>query len=271
MSEFNTISKDVNVIFTEYTFNSGIWALNASKDFVYEVSNADLPKDSKFSLDTDDYFLLLAVPGLFDYPHVNITINISLGKSGSVTITPNGSLFKGNILFDFALVDDQAPLNLGWTIDFAVSSTLHMDTYLLPNGSIASNLTFTDWKNSASLVKSNVGTVHTSLFEIVFIAVTQLENRPIEEAISPDLHGFVIKYINTKMLDHYIRIENNVLYTPPSFIPCGSHKCALQNTCCNWSTGKGCCTFPNAVCCSEGCCPHGKRCDSGHCSGFLLN
>ena len=63
--------------------------MDVSGDLNYNITDADLPSTSPVHLNTNDVPMQSAVPGLKDYPNMNIIVQLSLVNVSSVDVTGN--------------------------------------------------------------------------------------------------------------------------------------------------------------------------------------
>ena len=67
-----------------------MWALNLKGEFNQNITDADLPSNTPFHLNTNDPFMKLTAPGFAAYPNMQITIMTSLYNISSIDLETGG-------------------------------------------------------------------------------------------------------------------------------------------------------------------------------------
>eukprot|EP01113_Clastostelium_recurvatum_P041975 TRINITY_DN6757_c0_g1_i2.p1 TRINITY_DN6757_c0_g1~~TRINITY_DN6757_c0_g1_i2.p1 ORF type:complete len:508 (+),score=113.78 TRINITY_DN6757_c0_g1_i2:129-1526(+) len=157
---------DMEIFFTEYFFESLLWAMAEENLFDRVEVDSDLPPASPIHLTTDDSFFSQAVPGLAKFPHMKLEVTTSMGPSdvSRSSIDASGLHFlSSNLTMSFS-IDTGSALVPGWTVkadvsfDFALVPTVHGNEIMV-------NGTLKNINSVVSTVSSSVGSVDDSAFE----------------------------------------------------------------------------------------------------------
>jgi len=176
----------VGLMFTDYFFQSLIWALQSSGDLSFVFDQSNLPANSSFQLNTNNKEFLLLAPGLKNFPNMNISL-LFTGDTTSITnfhISQGGGIELSDMVFDISFVLSNATVTnqfafsvkLNSTVSLALNSTccFTIDLTLLPDQSMF----------VVSLNQSDIGKVNTGLLEKL---ITEIFREISQKAISFDI------------------------------------------------------------------------------------
>jgi len=245
---------------------TGIWTLDLDNYFDLTITNNEIPPSSPFHLTTDDAFFKQSVPGLKQFPNMNITVTTSLVNISSVDISAaNGITIVNTINTVFNLVNDTFSHD-GWTllvdVGMVVSASVSMN-----GNNISVQLTPGDYQTGVQVVSSDVGPVSAKdLDYLVQLAVALIP--ALQPITIPTPSYFTVSSPFLIINDGYGDIGCSVQYSTavPSVSCSATQVCPVDNTCCQWNGTWGCCTLPQASCCSPvGCCYQGTQCTDEGC------
>jgi len=269
-SVFTTPKGQINVLLTEYFSDTVIWALDQAGSFHYVITDANLPSNTTYKLQTNNPFFLLLCPGLFSYPNLNISITTSLAKLAVTHLDPQGLHVQASVNFNFTIYNSTFS-HPGWVYTI---SDLPLVVYLAHTTGptiVFDSFNITGWNSDVELTQSWLGTVETIGVAVIIDAALTVF---VSDAKLPPQIVSVPPAITLSNLGHtfatgYDMIFTDAKYQQPPSERCGDGSfCPVGNTCCDWGGHWGCCPLPNANCCSKGCCQRGCQCDGGFCDCF---
>jgi len=263
---FSSPSGQITSYFTDYLIRSAIWALDLNSEFDQTITDSELPADSPIHLTTNDKFFKMAVPELEGLPNMEITVQTTLTNISSVDISATGATVVNTFTCVFSL-SNSTYSHTGFTL--YVDVKVEVDLTVAMNGSnLGITPSFSNWKAIAQLVSSTVGSVNTVLLgDIIGLALGDISPQFNAFSIPPPT-DFTISSPVFAFETGYGSIGANFQYTAsvPSVACTDGSVCAETNTCCNWTAGYGCCTYPSANCCpGAGCCPDVYFCCGDYC------
>lgn len=149
-------AQDFNIAITEYFFDSFTWALGSLGYFDTTILSDEVPKASPVQLSTNDDFFLQVVPGLEQYPNMDITVKTRLVASPLATIDTTAVYLQGlNISFDFTL-SNKSYSHEGWTL----SNIFDLELNVMASASgqvIMFNTSLVNFSSIVEVTESSVG------------------------------------------------------------------------------------------------------------------
>lgn len=258
-SFFQSPGSEIEIFVTDYLVKTALWSLNFDNYFNVVITDGELPPNSPVRLRTDDRWMQSAVPALKKFPSMFIDVTLSMRPQSSAHFTTSGLVL--NLLFDTSWVLRNATKQFnGWQLLVTLNPTVKFTVYASPASYFRVNVSFVSWSTNVSLAGSHLGPVNVDIFKFLLnAAVLQV---PAQSFVIPSTSYFTFSASNVAVYENFALIPMNAQFNIfPISARCPDGKlCPMQNTCCLWNSSYGCCNLPNAVCCSQGCCPHGTRC-----------
>eukprot|EP01119_Soliformovum_irregulare_P011434 TRINITY_DN2858_c0_g1_i2.p2 TRINITY_DN2858_c0_g1~~TRINITY_DN2858_c0_g1_i2.p2 ORF type:complete len:250 (-),score=98.66 TRINITY_DN2858_c0_g1_i2:134-883(-) len=248
MNLFANPNFQVEFILTNYLPHSLMWALQDVNMLNAEITNSDLPANSPIHLLTSDSFFQQAVPGLTNFPNMEIVMSLSVSKVIDVKIeSQQGVSWENLMTIGFTLTNKTLTFPaFALTVDFDLFTQvkLQVENDVINYQPVVFNST-----NVVQVETSKVGPVNAEMFsQVIALGVTQVPTLPSFNLKPPP--GFDISQAAIDMQDGYALTSANMKFSQNvANVPCQSITCAIDNICC----GNYCCTAP-LKCCNGGCC-----------------
>ena len=134
----------------------------------FTITNSDLPDTAPIHLTTNDATLQSAVPGIRDYPNMDVNVECSLVNVSSVTVTGNPGIHVGNTLYAHFVLTNSSFTTNGWDLILDIGFDVKLSTYYNTTSlQVEIKPTLGQWSISAELVKSWLGSVNAQFFSTI--------------------------------------------------------------------------------------------------------
>jgi hypothetical protein len=266
-SVFSTNPSPMQIIITQDLVDDLLYSIATDPQYVYSITNQNLPADSPVALNTNSFFWQSVAPGLAQYPNTNMSVALKLASKSAVLLEGGGPVFgQISIYATFNLISGST-LKPAFTLEIDVYPTAMLYVKMIGTNTLFVNSTITSWGSpNVTVLSSSVGSVSTFAFSFAMSGILALVPSPTFNLPIPPEFSMSDPTLTYGV--GYLLLGANVQYlTPINSITCpdGIKKCPLQNTCCKWGSSYGCCTLPNANCCDSGCCGQFYQCANGGC------
>jgi len=177
-------NQDIDIVITEYFFQSLTWSLAGLKFFDKTITSSEVPSSSPVQLNTADQFFQQVVPGLTQFPHMDLTVTTTLVSVSIPTIDTAGLHVDGtNITMEFSL-SNSSYSHAGWTLSVVFNVDMWVNATIPAAGNtIMFNSSITNFTAEVEVVSSAVGNVTASGFATLFQLLESVVKAP----------GFVMK------------------------------------------------------------------------------
>eukprot|EP01116_Phalansterium_solitarium_P024980 TRINITY_DN933_c0_g2_i1.p1 TRINITY_DN933_c0_g2~~TRINITY_DN933_c0_g2_i1.p1 ORF type:complete len:554 (-),score=116.41 TRINITY_DN933_c0_g2_i1:231-1715(-) len=267
INTFRKPASQFDLIVTPYMLRSAVWGLAQDGRFDVTITSNEVPAKSPIQLNTNSPALKAAVPGFAEYPDMNVTIVLSLFNTSDVAISTSGVTVSSTANATFFILNSTFHrYAFDCLVDLSFVAT--MNASLVGSHTVQIEGALGDFASSVEVVDTAVGPVNSMILgSILKLALSFVPNPPSESFSVPA--ELTVAGVSFTPQNGWADVSLNAEYNPS--VPgtqcnSGGTFCPVGNTCCEWGGEWGCCTLPDAVCCSAGCCANGCSCDGEYCS-----